>query len=63
MSEVKFLSIKDGADRLGIGTTKLKQLIREGRIPTVRIGDRRLLPIESVDAYADSLPRESALKD
>jgi excisionase family DNA binding protein len=57
-SERKFLSITDGAARLGIGVTKFKELVRAGLIPTVKIGDRRLVPIETVDAYADSLTRE-----
>jgi excisionase family DNA binding protein len=63
MQDRKLLSIPDGAARLGIGTTKTKELIREGLIPTVKIGDRRLIPVEAIDAYADSLPRESVLND
>jgi excisionase family DNA binding protein len=56
----KLLPFEEAAHRLGIGTTKLRELIAAGMVDTVRIGNkRRLVPIESVDAYADNLPREN----
>jgi excisionase family DNA binding protein len=67
----KLLPIPEAAHRLGIGRTKLYELIAAGVIPTVRIGTmsygegppraaRRLVPVEAIDAYADSLARETA---
>jgi excisionase family DNA binding protein len=55
----KLLPIPAAARRLGIGTTKLREIINAGHIVTVKIGDRRLLPVESVDAYADGLERQT----
>jgi excisionase family DNA binding protein len=56
----KLLPFDEAAHRLGIGITKLRELIDAGQIDTVRIGTkRRLIPVESVDAYADNLPRET----
>jgi excisionase family DNA binding protein len=59
----KLLPIPVAAARLGIGRTKFYELIKSGAIPTVRIGPgRRLVPIEAVDEYADSLTREHSLE-
>ncbi len=65
----KLLSIPDAARRLGIGRTRMYELIRTGEIPTVTIGSRerqdgsaiagrRLVPVEALDAYADALERK-----
>jgi excisionase family DNA binding protein len=40
---------------LSIGMTKLKELIRDGELETVRIGDRVLIPRAVVDEYVDRL--------
>jgi excisionase family DNA binding protein len=45
------LSIPEAAEQLGIGTTKVKQLIAAGRLASVTIGRRRLVPIASVHAF------------
>ena len=59
----KLLPIPDAARRLGIGRTKLYELLAAGVIPSVRIGTkRRLVPVEALDAYADSLTRETSLE-
>jgi hypothetical protein len=69
LPEPKLLSLDGAARRLGIGTTKLREIIDAGEIPTVSIGikryadgtvtaARRLVPVEAVDAYADRLVRE-----
>jgi len=68
----KLLSIALAARRLGIGRSKLYELIAAGKIPTVAIGTmrrrvggtvaaRRLVPIEAIDAYADSVARETGI--
>jgi excisionase family DNA binding protein len=54
----KLLAIPLAARRLGVGRTKLYELMAAGVIPTVRVGRRRLVPVEALDAYADSLQRE-----
>jgi len=48
------LSIPEAAQRLGIGTTKVKQLIAAGRLPSVTIGRRRLVPATRLQAFADT---------
>jgi excisionase family DNA binding protein len=45
-------SITDAAKALGLGRSKLYELIAEGRLETVTIGRRRLVRVESVRALA-----------
>lgn len=58
MTDQKLLSIAAFARRLSIGETKAKELVKTGLVASVRIGRRRLVPVESADAYADGLQRE-----
>jgi excisionase family DNA binding protein len=51
---------REGAARyLGIGTTKLAQLTRDGLLPSVRIGDRRLWRRADLDSFLAGLPSEA----
>lgn len=44
-------SVPEAAEQLGVGTTKVKQLIAAGRLASVTIGRRRLVPAASVRAF------------
>jgi excisionase family DNA binding protein len=44
------LSINDAASSLGIGRTKLYQLINAGKLEAVRIGRRTLVKTASIEA-------------
>ena len=46
------LSINDTAQALGIGRTKIYELINAGRLETVKIGRRTLVRIDSIRAIA-----------
>ncbi|MDA8045782.1 MAG: helix-turn-helix domain-containing protein [Actinomycetota bacterium] len=45
------LSVPEAAERLGVGTTKVKQLIASGQLASVTIGRRRLVPAENVRSF------------
>ena len=45
------LSVPEAAERLGLGTTKVKQLIASGQLASVTIGRRRLVPAASVRSF------------
>ena len=45
------LSVPEAAERLGIGTTKVKQLIASGQLASVTIGRRRLVPAAIVRSF------------
>lgn len=49
----------EGWEALGIGRTKFLELVRAGEIETVRIGRRRLVSAEALEAYAAKLTDET----
>jgi excisionase family DNA binding protein len=53
-----FTSLQEAADRLGIGRTFLLALIDAGRITSVKIGRRRLIPTASLEAFAAEIAGE-----
>lgn len=55
MSKNLLLTIADTGPKIGVGRTKVYELIEAGEIETVRIGRRRLVVAESIDAYVERL--------
>lgn len=51
-------SIKDVAHRLSITTKKVYMLVAEGKLRTVYIGSRRLIPADVLAAFIADLPSE-----
>lgn len=49
--EAVMLSVPEAAERLGVGTTKVKQLIASGQLASVTIGRRRLVPAAIVRSF------------
>ena len=45
------LSVEESARRLGIGRTMFLQEARSGRIRTLKIGRRRLGPVQELEDY------------
>ena len=45
------VSVPEAAERLGVGTTKVKQLIASGQLASVTIGRRRLVPAANVRSF------------
>jgi excisionase family DNA binding protein len=54
------VDIPTGAQRLGIGQTKVKELISNGQLGHVKCGRRTLIPVSALDAFASN--GRSALK-
>jgi excisionase family DNA binding protein len=48
-------SVKDLVNELRVGRTMIYQLIKEGKLKTIHIGDRTLVAAEDLDAFIDSL--------
>lgn len=46
---------KEAMATLGVKQTKLYELIKEGRLETVKIGRATLIPAKSIDAFIKSL--------
>lgn len=50
----------EAASALGIGRSKLYELLQSGQLPSVRIGACRRVPADALTAFLDSL-REATL--
>ena len=46
----------EAARRLGIGRTKLFELLKEDRLHAVRLGRKTLIPIAELESFAAALP-------
>jgi len=55
MEQPLLLSIPEAGKRLGVKDSSIKKLIREGQLLSVKIGDRRLVPLTAIDDYVRSL--------
>ena len=51
----RLLAIKQVIHELGISRTALYQLINDGKLRTVKIGRRRLVPAEAIDELVAGL--------
>jgi excisionase family DNA binding protein len=47
--ERRALSIREAARTCGLSRATMYRLIAEGKLPTLKIGSRRLVPIGSID--------------
>lgn len=45
------LSIREAAEVTGLGYTTLRKVVREGQLPTVRVGRRRLVRFEDLESW------------
>lgn len=57
MSESLIFPVSDAARMLGIGKTKLYQLIHDGQIEVVKIGTRTLVTYGALAAFVDNLQK------
>ncbi len=55
----RLLRVEDAALALGFKRSTAYEEIRRGRLRTVRVGRRRLIPTEYIEEYVDLLKRES----
>jgi excisionase family DNA binding protein len=54
------LTAEEAADLLGIGRTKVYELMAGGRLASVKIGTCRRVPAEALRLYVASLSSEAA---
>lgn len=54
------LSIIDAARALGVGRSKLYELINAGQLDTVKLGTRTLVRVAIIRAFSDSLAKRAA---
>lgn len=55
-----FFSIREAAQRLGIGRSLLYRLLDAGEIKTAKIGARRLIPADALNEFIARVKSEAA---
>ncbi|MEM9893770.1 MAG: helix-turn-helix domain-containing protein [Actinomycetota bacterium] len=56
----RLCTVEEAAAALSLGRTSVFHLISEGRIRTVKVGARRLVPTSSLDEFVADLLNEAA---
>jgi excisionase family DNA binding protein len=51
-TEATMVSVPEAAHRLGLGRTKVNELIAAGELPSILVGKRRLLRPADLEAFA-----------
>ncbi|WP_310727513.1 helix-turn-helix domain-containing protein [Streptomyces sp. N2A] len=59
VTQPRLYKIEDAAKLCGVGRSMAYEEVRLGRLRTVRIGRRRLVPLKYIDEYVELLMRES----
>ena len=54
------LSVEEAAAQLRIGRSRMFDLIRRGKVLSVKVGGSRRIPYDSLKAYVGNLVREQA---
>jgi excisionase family DNA binding protein len=60
VSEPLLVSVKDAARRLGLGRDSCYALVREGRLRSLFVGRRILIPVRELEAFVE---REAQRED
>lgn len=61
LSTVLFLSVEDAAAVIGLGRTKMYELVRRGVIFSVKVGKRRLVSVHALERYRASMEEGECL--
>ncbi|MDP9363798.1 MAG: helix-turn-helix domain-containing protein [Chloroflexota bacterium] len=48
--ETRCISVPEAAKRLGIGISLAKAMAADGRLPSIRLGNRRVVPVAVLEA-------------
>jgi excisionase family DNA binding protein len=59
-SELRLLRVRQVADRLGLGTSQVWEMISSGELDSLKIGAARRVRSDVVDAYIRKLTAEQA---
>jgi excisionase family DNA binding protein len=52
----RVLNPMDAARYIGVGRTKMFELLKEGKIPAKKSGSQTLIEVAALDAWIDGLP-------
>lgn len=55
------LSVTEAADAVGVCRSKLYELLADGKLESVKIGARRLIPADALEAFVSDLRRDASV--
>jgi len=55
----RLLTVQEACDQLRVGRWMLYHLIRTGQLQTIKIGSRRLVPVEAINTFIDAHRRRA----
>lgn len=56
----RLVSVPEAADLLSIGKSAAWELVKSGDLASVKIGQRRLVPVAAIDSYIEALLRKGS---
>ena len=59
-AEAVSISVREAAERLGIGYVKCFELIGTGELRSIRVGSRRLVPVTALNEFVEHKLAEAA---
>ena len=61
MEDKLLIGIEEAAAAIGLSGSKLRGMLRQKIIPSVKIGQRRMVPRDGLIAYVENLKAEAGL--
>ncbi len=58
MTAKLLLTTDEAAEALGVGKTKLYELLGRGELPSLKIGRRRMVPMRAIEDFVERLMAE-----
>jgi excisionase family DNA binding protein len=59
LQAIRHVRVKEAAEILGLGKTRVYELMDSGELPSVRIGTARRIPLDGLEAYLAKLRGEA----
>ena len=59
MTDREFVGVVQLCERFGITRSSMYKLLDDGRIRSVRLGGRRIVPVEEADRFAAELRKQA----
>lgn len=61
MNEKKLLSVTEVAERTGLSRTYIRTVLKEGKLPYMKSGEKYLIPYDDVCSYIQAQMKDCAL--
>ena len=63
LSDREYLSVKEFKDRLGVSRNLIYEQVRQGVLPSVRLGGRILIPVDALELLMQRQEQQESTAD